>query len=127
VSNPARVLVVFYSRCGNTEKLALAAAVGAVQARANIRLRRLPDVTDKPECAEETFRMKREYVNPAEADVLWADSIIFILPPELGPSSPECTVYLDLLRQLNIDRGRTPVRLTDTVEATKHGRLSARS
>ena len=37
------LLVIFSSLCGNTERLALAAAVGAVQARANIRMRRLPD------------------------------------------------------------------------------------
>jgi len=37
------VVVVFYSRTGSTERLALAAAVGAVQGRALIRLRRLPD------------------------------------------------------------------------------------
>jgi hypothetical protein len=33
------VLVTFWSRTGVTEKLALAAALGAVQAKANIRLR----------------------------------------------------------------------------------------
>ena len=37
------IVVTFYSLHGLTEKLALAAAVGAVQGRANIRLRRLPD------------------------------------------------------------------------------------
>ena len=77
MSSPARVLVVFYSRCGETEKLALAAAVRAVQARANIRLRRLPDVTESGDCKEETARMKKEYVAPAEADIEWAESISF--------------------------------------------------
>jgi len=124
------VLVVFYSRCGATEKLALAAAVGAVQARANIRLRRLPDVTEKSECAEETFRMRREYVHPAETDVLWADAIIFLLPEKLQPSSGECTAYFDLLRRLNVEgklEGKigatdTPVSLRTTDEATNQGR-----
>src|SRR5215510_565363 len=101
MGNPSHVLVVFYSRCGTTEKLALAAAVGAVQARANIRLRRLPDVTETPECADEVARMRREYVAPAEGDVLWTDAIIFLLPPELDASSAECVAYLDLLRRLN--------------------------
>ena len=40
------VVVVFYSRYGATEQLALAAGVGAVQAHANIRLRRLKDLAD---------------------------------------------------------------------------------
>ena len=39
-------LVVFYSRYGTTEKLALAAGLGAIQADANIRLRRVADHAD---------------------------------------------------------------------------------
>ena len=37
------VLVTFSCESGDTEKQALNAAVGAVQARAMIRLRRIPD------------------------------------------------------------------------------------
>ena len=71
------VLVIFYSCCGNTEKLALAAAVGAVQARANIRLRRLTDTGEEiPECKEALTRMRKEYVPPKAADLLWADAVI---------------------------------------------------
>ena len=128
--NPSRVLVVFYSRGGSTEKLALAAAVGAVQARANIRLRRLPDAAELAECNEETARMRKEYVTPAEADLLWADAIVFLLPPDLGPSSEECAAYVDLLRRLNaegklearIGASPSPVRLRDADEATSYGR-----
>ena len=71
--SPINVLVIFDSRTGATEKLALAAAVGAVQARANIRMRRLADAGEEfPECA----RMRREYIPPAQADVSWADAVI---------------------------------------------------
>src|SRR5215831_10730701 len=71
------ILVIFYSCCGQTEKLALAAAVGAVQARANIRLRRLPDSGEQiPECSETLARMRREYVPPTHTDVVWADAVI---------------------------------------------------
>jgi len=123
MGNPTHVLVVFYSRCGTTEKLALAAAVGAVQARANIRLRRLPDVREVTECGEQVARMKKEYVAPAEADVLWADAIIFLLPPDLDTSWPQCAAYLDLLRRLNKPvGGESVVRLNDAAEATCHGR-----
>jgi hypothetical protein len=74
---PVNVLVVFYSCCGKTEKLALAAAVGAVQARASIRLRRLTDQNeDIPECREALARMRREYVPPTTADTLWADAVL---------------------------------------------------
>ena len=123
MDNPSHVLVVFYSRCGTTERLALAAAVGAVQARANIRLRRLPDVRQVTECGEQVARMKKEYVAPAEADVLWADAIIFLLPPDLDTSSPQCAAYLDLLRRLNKPvGGESVVWLNDAAEATCHGR-----
>src|SRR5262245_25371335 len=70
------VLVIFYSCCGKTEKLALAAAVGAVQARASIRLRRLTDSGEEiPECSETLKRTRKEYVPPTPADAVWADAV----------------------------------------------------
>jgi hypothetical protein len=84
--SPINVLVIFYSTSGRTEKLALAAAVGAVQARANIRLRRL---TDSGEGSLESVRMRREYVPPREADVLWADAVI------VGINGKICGAALD--------------------------------
>ena len=75
--SPVNVLVIFYSRTGETEKLALAAAVGAVQARASIRLRRLPHPEGEPSSdGEALIRMRKEYVLPAQADTLWADAVI---------------------------------------------------
>ena len=68
------VLVIFESCSGATERLALAAAVGAVHARANIRMRRMPD--NSPESSETLSRMRREYVAPAPADTAWADAVI---------------------------------------------------
>jgi multimeric flavodoxin WrbA len=68
------VLVIFDSCSGATEALALAAAVGAVQARANIRMRRLPDHSTAS--SETLARMRREYVPPTPADTLWADAVI---------------------------------------------------
>ena len=66
--------------------------------------------------------MRKEYVAPAEGDVLWADAIIFLLPPELDASSAECAVYLDLLRRLNKAGGRSPARFENASQATDHGR-----
>ena len=100
------VLITFYSRCGSTEKLALAAAVGAVQARAQIRFRRLPDIgepnlmADSPECRQVHERLRKEYVAPSEADVLRADAIIFVAPPDFRSVSPEWTEHLDLIEEL---------------------------
>ncbi len=76
------VLVIFSSCDGATEKLALAAAVGAVQARANIRLRRLPE--NFPESGDDLARMRREYVPPTQADAIWAHAIIVGVKGKIG-------------------------------------------
>ena len=73
------VLIVFYSRYGAADRLALAAGVGAIQARANIRLRRVADQADPqtiertPAWKESLDRMNRDYVAPRSADPPWAD------------------------------------------------------
>src|ERR1700685_3422329 len=75
-------VVVFYSRYGETEQLALAAAVGAVQAHANIRLRRLKDLADAetiardPRWTENLERMNRDYIASREIDVEWANVMV---------------------------------------------------
>ena len=116
---PMKVLIVFYSRRGETEKLALAAGVGAIQGRALIRLRRLRDLADEefiardPVWVRERERMNRDYIAPRLSDAEWADVILGACPgdrPEemqayraelqsleaklaaLPDSAPECTV-----------------------------------
>jgi NAD(P)H dehydrogenase (quinone) len=82
------VLVVFYSRRGKTESLALAAGVGAIQARANIRLRRLPDLATadiiRVDAAwmENLERMKKDYIAPREVDAQWANVVILAAPKD---------------------------------------------
>jgi NAD(P)H dehydrogenase (quinone) len=99
-------LITFSSRTGATEKLALAVALGAVQARANIRLRWLrEDVEDQTVdlvsgWRENRDRMAKEYIAPREVDFLWADVLAIGLPARGGGSSPELKTYLDALRAL---------------------------
>jgi multimeric flavodoxin WrbA len=99
-------LVTFASRTGATEKLALAAALGAVQARAFIRLRWLRENVDDaaidgvPAWRENRERMAREYIAPREIDFLWADVLVIGLPARDGVSSPELQTYLDGLKVL---------------------------
>ena len=101
------VVVTFYSRGGATETLAHAAAVGAVQARAGIRLRRMPDADEQailerlPECRDTLRRMHKEYVAPREVDVLAADALIIGAPADIGPSSPEWAPFVALLEQMH--------------------------
>jgi hypothetical protein len=97
------VLVVFYSRRGETETLALAAGVGAIQARANIRLRRLTDLAEPEtiqsdaEWSANLARMKKDYIAPREVDPSWADALILAAPRD---SSAEMERYLESAREL---------------------------
>jgi NAD(P)H dehydrogenase (quinone) len=100
-------LITFGSRTGSTEKLALAAALGAVQARANIRLRWLHENVDErtvdgvPGWRENRARMTKEYIAPREIDFLWADVLVVGIPARDGLSSPEFKTYLDTLQVLH--------------------------
>ena len=82
------VLVVFYSRYGEAERLALAAGLGAIQAEGNIRLRRLADLAPQERIDADAdwnrglARMNRDYVTPRPADAPWADVIILAAPPD---------------------------------------------
>lgn len=82
-----RVVVVFASRHGGTERLAMNAAVGAVEMRGEIRLRRLPD--SSAELRPDAAWLAKEYVAPRDADAAWADAIIFLAPSWLSPQSPD--------------------------------------
>ena len=97
---PVNVMVVFYSRYGETERLALAAGLGAVEARANIRLRRLKDLANAetierdPRWTENLERMLADYIPPREIDAGWADVILVASSPE---SPAEMEQYLKAL------------------------------
>src|SRR5215471_8200476 len=102
---PANVLVVFYSRRGETEKRALAAGVGAIQARANIRLRRLSDLAASEtiyadtEWRQNRERMNKDYIAPREVDAQWADLLILATPSDcLGEMEQYLRMAQPLLR-----------------------------
>jgi NAD(P)H dehydrogenase (quinone) len=105
------VVVTFYSRSGATERLATAAAVGAVQARAGIRMRRLPDVDPAttlerfPSSREHLARMEKEYVPPREADILAADVLVLGTPTDLTATSAEWGSFFTMLEKLR-DEGK---------------------
>ena len=103
-ANPI-VLVIFYCRDGETEKLALAAAVGAVQKRADIRLRRLPDTSEPAEAGDDFKRMRKEYIPPAERDILLADAVVFAASSRDGSGFPEWTHLFGLLGRMR-DEGK---------------------
>lgn len=126
------VLVVFYSRTGRTEKIGLAAALGAVQARANIRLRWLREATDNesiqadPVWKENHERMEKEYIAPRPIDAEWADVVMIGAsgaPPELKAylSSLDGKVETVFISPENaLIQGR---QVTESVRAKKMGTL----
>ena len=109
------VLVVFYSRYGTAEQLGLAAGLGAIQGRANIRLRRLVDLADPatiaatPAWRDSLDRMNRDYVAPRPADPAWADAIVFVTP---AAPSAELTRYVESLAGHTGIRGTLAAPLT---------------
>ena len=103
------VLIVFYSRYGNAERLALAAGVGEIQPEANIRLRREADLADRktieadPAWKQNLDRMNMDYVVPRPADPTWADVIVLATPAD---SSSELEAYVGSLRAIGSMAGK---------------------
>jgi hypothetical protein len=96
------VVVAFSSRCGSTETIAHAAAVGAVNARALPRLRRLADDGPvAPECADTLRRLKKEYVPPTEADIAGASALMIVPTAGMTPASGVWRPLIDLLDKLS--------------------------
>jgi len=98
MAQPAAV-VAFTSRCGATETIAHAAAVGTVNARALPRLRRLPDDGGPAatECADTLRRLRKEYVPPTEADITGSQALIIVPGAGMTPSSDGWQPFMELL------------------------------
>jgi hypothetical protein len=89
----SNVLVVFQSDTEYTEQLALAAAVGAVEAEGSIRLRRMA-----AEGAAEVAH--KGYGTLKMADLLWADTLVVGLEAE-RPRAEELHGLLELLSEVD--------------------------
>jgi hypothetical protein len=134
------VLVIFCCDTGAVERLALAAAVGAVQGRASIRLRRIVDPAGAENDATE--RMDRDFIAPRTADLHWAHGVVLALPDHLlsqlhtlgglsgkrGVSLVDCKpdglqglgLSVDILGKTDMDRNQCMLvgrRLAETLRA----------
>ena len=89
----SNVLVMFQADTECAEQMALAVAVGAVEAEANIRLRRLA----APHAVEV---IHKGYGKLQVADLLWANSIVIGLESP-APKSEELGGLLSLLREID--------------------------
>jgi len=86
-----RVLILFQANTEPVEQLALAVAVGAVEAEGLIRLRRLAG-PDAPEVGH------KSYGKLQADDLLWADVLVVGLEAAV-PDSAELDPFLDLLKE----------------------------
>ena len=101
MAQPA-VVVAFSSRCGTTESIAHAAAIGTVNARALPRLRWLTHegLVVPAECAVTFRRLQKEYVPPTEPDILGSQALIIVASAGMTPSSHEWQPLIALLDRL---------------------------
>jgi hypothetical protein len=104
-----KTVITFYSR--SNEKIAMSAALGAIQERAGIRMRRLD-----PDSADANF--EQEYIAPRDIDAEWAEVVLIA-----SPDVPELRAYLESLGRLNPNVAVVHLDL-DTPEAA---RLAARA
>ncbi len=103
LTDPTRLLIVFYSRNGSVEALAKAAAEGAQAQGATVRLRRAREVVDSSTMAkasgwlEGATRQNALYDEPTTEDAEWADAILFGTPCYFGTMATELKAYFDQL------------------------------
>jgi len=121
--SPVHVLVIFDPAAPQLERVALAAAVGAIQARGEIRLRRLAEIAARPDPEKsdpERYdddgshalqRIRRDYVLPRAADLEWADALVLV--SEAGSN------WSDVTGQLVNAGVKTGVILSDSDPAAR--------
>jgi len=115
----SNVLVMFQADTECTEQMALAVAVGAVEAEANIRLRRLA----APHAVEV---IHKGYGKLQVADLLWANSIVIGLESP-APKSEELGGLLSLLREIDPSKLNGKQAWTFNPEGLIPGRSEAQS
>ena len=97
-----KILIVFYSRYGNTAKLAEAIAEGArAVPGAEVNLRRVADLAPAEVIARDvrwtaTRQELAKYPPPTLADLEGADAIIFGTPTRFGNMTAELKSFIDL-------------------------------
>ena len=103
MAEATRLLIAFYSRSGSIETLAKAAAKGAQDAGADVRMRRAREVVSAEIMSqgkgwmEDAQRQNALYEAPTTKDADWADAILFGTPCYFGAMATELKAFLDQL------------------------------
>ena len=115
----SNVLVIFQADTERTEQLALAVAVGAVEAEANIRLRRLA----APGAAEVAHK---GYGRLQQPDLLWANTVVVGLESPT-PRAEDLEGLLSLLSAVDPGQLRERQAWTFGPEGPLHDRTEAQT
>ncbi len=100
MNDQVNVSVIYYSSTGNVYQLARAAADGATDAGAEVRLRKVRELAP-PEAISansEWWRHAQETADVAEAtldDVDWADVVLFGTPTRYGGAASQLRQFID--------------------------------
>jgi NAD(P)H dehydrogenase (quinone) len=105
VSRLTKIAVIYYSATGNVHTLAQAVAQGAVQAGAQVRLRRVAELA--PDDAIDSNPAWRAHITAtsdiqlaSRDDVSWADGLAFGTPTRFGNVSAQLKQFLDSMGPL---------------------------
>ena len=115
----SNVLVMFQADTEHTEQMALAVGVGAVEAEANLRLRRL----SAPGAVEIAHK---GYGKLQAADLLWANSVVIGLESPT-PKPQELDELLSLLREIDPGQLKGKRAWTFTPDSLMAGRSEAQN
>ena len=103
-----KVAIIYYSATGTTYQLARAVAEGAREARAEVRFRKVPELAPEQAIASNpawaAHRLESQDVEVASnADLEWADAVIFGTPTRYGLPTAQLKQFLDLTGKLWAD------------------------
>ncbi|TLQ42456.1 NAD(P)H-dependent oxidoreductase [Streptomyces marianii] len=109
-----KVAIVYYSATGNIHKMAVAAAEAADKAGAEVRLRRVAEITDEPLAPnyKEWSQANTEHVSASRDvevatidDLDWADAVVWGTPGRYGLLAGPLKHFIDQTFELHARRG----------------------
>jgi NAD(P)H dehydrogenase (quinone) len=91
----ARVLILYYSSYGHIEAMALAVAEGAKQARADVAVKRVPELVPEEVARKSGYRLDQPAPIATIAELADYDAIIIGTPTRFGNMAAQMKNFLD--------------------------------
>src|SRR5258708_29211294 len=100
-----KVAIIYYSATGTTYQLALAVAEGARQTGAEVRFRKVQELAPEEAIASNAAwaahrRESQDVEVASNADLEWADAVIFGTPTRYGLPTAQLKQFIDTTRRL---------------------------